>query len=87
MTEHLCSTHDPTCWRCELRQDEYRRGMEEEVTELRAVVDALLERPFRGTPAERRDRLYGSDWGPVHDALEAWEGVARTEETLRHAEQ
>jgi len=44
---------------------------EDEVAELRAVVDALLDRPFRGTPAERRDRLCGTDWTAVHDALDA----------------
>jgi hypothetical protein len=43
----------------------------------RALVDrlagALLDRPFRGGSLLRRDRMYGSDWEDVHDALDAWE--------------
>ena len=34
------------------------------------LARALLDRPFRG---DRRDRMYGSDWGPGHDALDEWE--------------
>lgn len=45
----------------------------DEIELLRAVVDALTARPFRGTSSERRDRMYGSDWEPVHDALDALE--------------
>jgi len=44
-----------------------------EIERLSAVVNALLTRPFRGTSAERRDRMYGSDWDAVHDALDAYE--------------
>lgn len=43
------------------------------IERLQAVVDALLERPFRGTSAERRGRMYGSDWDAVHTALDALE--------------
>ena len=41
MTEHLCSTHDPTCYRCDLRRDEYLRELEREVAELRDDVATL----------------------------------------------
>lgn len=40
---------------------------------LQAVVDALVARPFRGTKNQRRQRMYGSDWEAVHDALDALE--------------
>lgn len=43
--------------------------------ELSNVVDALLERPFRGSSDQRRDRLYGDEWAAVHDALDAFEAV------------
>lgn len=43
----------------------------------RALVDrlagALLDGPFRGGSLSRLDRVYGSDWEDVHDALDAWE--------------
>jgi hypothetical protein len=45
----------------------------EEIKRLRAVVDALVARPFRGSKNERRYRMYGSDWEAVHDALDALE--------------
>jgi hypothetical protein len=45
----------------------------DEIARLSAVVDALRARPFRGTSAERRHRMYGSDWDAVHDALDFYE--------------
>ena len=44
-----------------------------EIELLDAVVQALVARPFRGSSLERRDRMYGSDWEAVHDALDALE--------------
>ena len=44
----------------------------------RALADqlarALLDGPFRG---DRRDRMYGSGWADVHDALDAWQEARR----------
>lgn len=54
-----------------------RETLQAEIELLRAVVDALIARPFRGTSLERRDRMYGSDWEAVHDALDAWEEARR----------
>lgn len=51
--------------------------LDDEIERLRAVVDALVDRPFRGTSEERRFRLYGSDWSAVHDALDKWEEARR----------
>lgn len=46
----------------------------DEIEQLRALADqlarALLDGPFRG---DRRDRMYGSDWAEVHNALDAYE--------------
>jgi hypothetical protein len=68
MTQHLCSTHDPTCYRCELRQDEYRRGMEEEVTELRALADAAVAAIAAVSDREVCDRLMAAVHGYLGDA-------------------
>lgn len=52
--------------------DEIER-LKDEIERLRSVVDALVKRPFRGSSAERRVRMYGSDWEAVHDALDVWQ--------------
>jgi hypothetical protein len=44
-----------------------------EIEWLRSIVAATLNGPFRGTSEERRDRMYGSDWAEVQDALDRWE--------------
>lgn len=38
------------------------------------LARALLDGPFRG---DRRDRMYGSGWADVHDALDTWQRVRR----------
>ena len=45
----------------------------DEIEALRRVVTALREAGFDGTSVERRDRMYGSGWATVHDALDALE--------------
>lgn len=51
---------------------------EQQLSEERALADqlarALLDGPFRG---DRRDRMYGSGWADVHDALDAWQEARR----------
>ena len=47
-----------------------RSELEAERAFTNRFAHALLERPFRG---DRRDRMYGSDWVPVHDVLDDWE--------------
>ena len=37
------------------------------------LAGALLDGPFRGGSLLRRDRMYGSDWEHVHNALDEWE--------------
>ena len=50
----------------------------DEIEQLRALADqlarALLDGPFRG---DRRDRMYGSGWAEVHNALDAYEEACR----------
>jgi hypothetical protein len=46
VTQHLCSKHDPTCYRCELRRDEYIAHLEEDsrrADRLQALIDAYAE--------------------------------------------
>ena len=66
-----CCYADPPCEECTFC------AARAEIERLRAVVDALVARPFRGTSVERRDRMYGSGWADVHDALDAWQEARR----------
>jgi hypothetical protein len=47
----------------------------------RALADqlarALLDGPFRGDRHDRRDRMYGSGWADVNDALDTWQEARR----------
>ena len=49
--------------------------------EERALADklarSLLDGSFRGNSSDRRDRMYGSGWAAVHDALDDWEEARR----------
>ena len=47
MTQHLCGKHDPTCYRCELRRDEYIADLERQSRLLRYLKD-LLDAEERG---------------------------------------
>jgi hypothetical protein len=47
-----------------------RADLAAEIAIADGLANALLSRAFRG---DRRDRMYGSDWEPVHDALDEWE--------------
>lgn len=72
---HPGSTHYQACW--QHHEECAIAVLLDEIERLRAVVDALIARPFRGTSLERRDRMYGSDWEAVHDALDAWQEARR----------
>ena len=60
--------------------DEIERLRNERDTE-RALTDqlarSLLDGSFRGNTNDRRDRMYGSGWEAVHDALAAYEKARR----------
>jgi hypothetical protein len=49
-------------------RDEHQR---DEINALRVVVEALMNGPLHGSPRERRDRMQGPEWVPIHDALDA----------------
>jgi hypothetical protein len=64
-----------TCLTCQAA-DEIER-LRSELNAERALADqlarALLNGSFRGNTNDRRDRMYGSGWEAVHDALDVYE--------------
>jgi hypothetical protein len=68
-----------TCLTCQAA-DEIERLRNERDTE-RALTDqlarSLLDGSFRGNINDRRDRMYGSGWEAVHNALDAYEKARR----------